>query len=282
MAAAQFRHQHVARKPRGFRVRTVTHPGSGHQIRMGFPPGPRRVGSGRVLEILHPRAENPKITCDVTPATAGGLAETELNKNPHELVIFGANPRKKRKARQKDGGLSLKTGRRPPQAGRRKRNPELQKAAALYRKFHGRDPQQILELQEAAEARKDYTALGDAVELWIQPPDKAQAKLNLDETGVKLASNADGTQLYLVGGNQRLDHCLKKFTDDGDKDFIDLGEALRVTYMARKAPSFEKTDWVHDFGEESNLRPRVVYDQLNHRILFAGGTYTVEAPGIID
>ena len=55
---AQFRIEDVARKPRGYHVRTVT--GGAHRVRVAFPPGPRKRGSGKLVQILHPKAENPK------------------------------------------------------------------------------------------------------------------------------------------------------------------------------------------------------------------------------
>ena len=54
----QFEHEDVAAVPRGFKVRTVTHP-SGHRIRVAFPPGRRSTGSGTLVSILHPKGENP-------------------------------------------------------------------------------------------------------------------------------------------------------------------------------------------------------------------------------
>lgn len=56
--AQQYRHEDVATVPRGFRVRTVT--AGGHKVRVAFPPGPRRKGAGKLVSILHPKAENPK------------------------------------------------------------------------------------------------------------------------------------------------------------------------------------------------------------------------------
>ena len=89
---AQFRIQHVAAKPRGWRVRTKTE--GAHELRIAFPPGPRRTGSGKLLEILHPKGErNPKC----------GLA----GKNPMELIIFGnPGPHKslRRDAKRNAGG----------------------------------------------------------------------------------------------------------------------------------------------------------------------------------
>lgn len=63
----QFRHEDVARMPRGYKIRTVTHP-SGHRVRFAFPPGPRRKGAGTLVSVLHPKGErNP---CGFSPQSA--------------------------------------------------------------------------------------------------------------------------------------------------------------------------------------------------------------------
>jgi hypothetical protein len=76
--AARFSVQHLAEKPRGWRVRSKR---SGeHVVRVAFPPGRKRRGSGKVIEVLHPKT-NP--TCE--EGTCGPRS------NPAELVIF-TNP----------------------------------------------------------------------------------------------------------------------------------------------------------------------------------------------
>ena len=76
--AAQFRTEHVQQAPRGWRVRTIVPgPQSKHEVRIAFPPGRRKKGSGRVVEILHPENErNPK--CDISK---------KARTNPGELLI---------------------------------------------------------------------------------------------------------------------------------------------------------------------------------------------------
>lgn len=54
---SQFRTEHFQDAPRGWHVKTITHP-SGHEVRVAFPKGPRKRGSGRLVSILHPH-ENP-------------------------------------------------------------------------------------------------------------------------------------------------------------------------------------------------------------------------------
>jgi len=77
--AGRFRHEDVSAVPSGWKVRTVKH--RDHRVRVAFPPGRKRVGSGRLVSILHPTGENP---C------------TMRSSNPAELMIMGANPPRRR------------------------------------------------------------------------------------------------------------------------------------------------------------------------------------------
>lgn len=81
MSAATYRTQRLDATPTGWKVRSKRV--DSHVLRIGFPPGKRKRGSGRVLEILHPK-KNPSCeegTCQLS------------QKNPTELLIFG-NPTK--------------------------------------------------------------------------------------------------------------------------------------------------------------------------------------------
>jgi hypothetical protein len=77
--AKNFRTEHVAKVPRGWHVRTVTQ--GDHEVRIAFPAGRRKTGSGHVVEILHPTHENP-----------GVCPSRTRMQNPAELVLMGANP----------------------------------------------------------------------------------------------------------------------------------------------------------------------------------------------
>jgi hypothetical protein len=60
---AQFEHEDIAAVPRGWKVRTSTQEG-GTQVRVAYPPGRRRKGSGKLISILHPK--NPAETAEAT------------------------------------------------------------------------------------------------------------------------------------------------------------------------------------------------------------------------
>jgi hypothetical protein len=79
MAAAAYKHEELQKVPRGYRVRSVKR--GTHVVRIAFPPGRRKKGSGKVIEILHPKSEtNP--SC---------IVSNQAKNNPGELLIFG-NP----------------------------------------------------------------------------------------------------------------------------------------------------------------------------------------------
>ncbi len=166
-----------------------------------------------------------------------------------------------------------------------KKNPdELAGAEDLYREFHGREPHEILEMQESELARRDYTALGPLVELHTELPNGSKAKISFgDADAVLVVSSPNGRQLYLLGGNQDISGSLAGMGVDSSKELIDLGDAVFLSYDASKwQTDFKPTIWEHKLGEESGIRPRAFYDQLKRRIFFAGGNYRVERPGIID
>ena len=192
-------------------------------------------------------------------------------------------------------GKARQERRRRAPLARRRRNQseggELRQAVSLFGTFHGRDPEEIIEKQRSAAMRLEYTTLGDLEYLIVQPdPDGKAVQINFEGDRVKLASAPNGRQLYLIGGNQSLDRLLEKFTDDPQKDFIDLGEALEVQYDARKIHSnFQPTSWYHAFGKEKQpgdgALPRLMYDKLKKEIFFVGGEYFIDtnvaiSPGI--
>jgi hypothetical protein len=167
-----------------------------------------------------------------------------------------------------------------------RKNPddELPEAGRLYETFHGREPREILELTDSAVERGEYVNLGDLVEMTIVAPDRNHVKVGFKDDGVRLASTAEGTQLVLIGGNQDISRTLGMFgAEDTSKDLLDLGDLKQIVYDAAKwQTDFTPQEWKHDLGEESGIRPRVIFNQLKKRIFFAGGTYRVERPGIVD
>lgn len=115
-----------------------------------------------------------------------------------------------------------------------------------------------------------------------------------------LCTNENGTQLYIVGGDQKLDLKALKIPE---KDSVVIGEAWSICYRTRKKfDDFQEIDYVHGFGEE-NAHPRLRksadlwedanppeklfgtgelpilrYDVLNERMHLDGGVYKIKKP----
>lgn len=306
-----FQVEHVAPTPRGWHVRTKRE--GQHELRIAFPPGPRRTGAGRLVEVLHPKKENP--TC--------GLAHLHARQNPQASV----STRKEAEAKRAEweaqgfqvsihpmhGGTFAVLATKKAKNSRRRHNQadlltdaetgagdvstETEQAVRLFEKFHGKEPAEILEVQRSAAMRLDYTALGDLVAIGVGPADlRGQELVNhwedlpnigFEGEGVKLASAPSGRQLYLIGGNQDLTADLPEFEGvDPEKDLIDLGEAGFLVYLARKwQTKFEPIEWVHELGEETGVLPRLVFDRIKSELCLVGGDYFIDltefrSPGI--
>jgi hypothetical protein len=202
------------------------------------------------------------------------------SKNPAELVIFG-NPRKAKPR-------NTRSAKSAPRKKRRKNAEELTQAVGLYETFQGKRAKNIVEAQRSAAMRMDYAAIGPllaiglyAEDLKIPSPDHWEDYPHLKfEKDVTLASNAEGSQLYAIGGDQDLSSVAAKIPDvDTSKDLLDLGPIAFVVYFARKSvDNFQPTEYMHQFDAP---RPSLGFDQVKREIFFAGGRYSVEAPGIV-
>jgi len=220
-------------------------------------------------------AAKKKVTLANPRERTGAWQDVEFRGIPKAARLPGGSlrgmpPSKKRKAKK-------------PRNPKRRRRNQPQDAKALYRKFHGKAPKEVLELQESAAIRGEYASLGDLVELVVKSPAGDSLRIGFEGEKVKLASSPNGGQLYFLGGNQALDGTLSRFKTDATKDLVDLGEAQSIVYRAAKDfTGFKSSDWEHAFGEESGERPSAFYDKLKRRIFLVGGTYRVERPGIVD
>lgn len=331
---SQFVHEAVATVPRGWKVRTKRERG-GAEVRIAYPPGRRRKGSGKVISILKPKKnaakEKTKTRAQVEamqrkavrflndvadkPDLADDIEDMSVEEYAKHKHITLSNPRKKARLGSGERFASLERkiaargDVRDPAAvaadiGRRKygkkkfqelaargrrrgrKNPDvpLREAQSLYREFHGKAPSRVLSMQMSEARRGTYTALGELSELHFKAPNRELIKLGFEGNHVKLACSPDGNQLYLMGGDQKMDeNLLRQFGAEGDKDFVDLGEAVAIVYVTRKGfDRFKLSAYIHKFGEEGGYRPEGFYNRLQRTIILAGGSYHIEAPGIIN
>jgi hypothetical protein len=248
--------QNVRAKPAGSRMRSVAR--GKHVMRVAVTKNSARTGRGRLVSIMHPRSENPNLC--------------KLRKNPGlELVILGANPGKKGAHKN---------------ALRKLRNPETEQVSGdgvkLYTEFHGVAPAEVIRVQESAEQRKEYVALGELVLLSGRWTDGGTFQIESDD--IKLAANPEGTQLYFIGGSQAgVMNYLVKSGADTSKDLIEIGEATRVIYQTRKEmDQFRVANYDHKLGENGGRPPILFFDKVRRRLFLVGGTYQVRPEGIVN
>jgi len=177
--------------------------------------------------------------------------------NPAELVVMMANP------------------------------SQLKGASELYEQFHGEPGQHIDEIHEPSPRAAAMADLGELIELQVKRSTGWKwGLLDFKDRGVRLAANADGTQLFFVDGDQKISRGeLTELGANNRKELIDLGEAMMIAYRARKMHvNGAAADYEHKFGEESGIRPRLGYDRRGGepRLFLSGGDYRVESGGIIN
>ncbi len=300
----QFRVQHVTATPRGWKVRTVV--SGAHRVRVAFPPGRRQTGSGQVVEILHPRGENP---CRTT--------------NPAELLLMGANPMRSQRADPYDSlsqqdklafgrlglGKAQLQSRRDIQRARRladrvhrERNrfpnpaaevssPEAEAARDLRERFTDHPSKGYSVDNEPHIPAGDYALLGELLDLGVLPTETGEARTQMRLTpegeDVQVISSPDGKIYFANDGQGMTDAEIRVFTDSA-ADRVLLGECRTIAYFAAKyhpqVPASVRgkvQPWEHRFGEERGGHPPLLYYLRRfQRWELEGGTYTVEGVGI--
>lgn len=211
---------------------------------------------------------------------------------PKTVRILKKYAAKSRKQLREDDERLVRQGFK--EKNRRVRNQGA--AGQLYEDFHGRKSQEVIRLQEALMKSGDYTALGDDPEFWIRavsgdPKHWPAPDIEFEpKDKVKLATDAKGKRLYIVGGRQKLSaEALGGF--DTSERFVNLGTCYGISYQTEKIfDGFKTTTYVHEFGEETGERPELIYDKEGGRLLLVGGAYKIAgvdralkaSPGIVN
>lgn len=161
-----------------------------------------------------------------------------------------------------------------------KANPESA-AAELSEKFHGRPPREVIEYPESLHVHEHLTKLGTLQELVVNAPIGKVALSGFK--GAALASSEDGRQLFVIGGDQRVSLKPLGFSTLDTRDLMVLGELHRVTYRTQKGfDNFATVDYYHDLGEDTGIRPALLYNTRDNKLSIAGGQYTVKPEGIVN
>lgn len=170
----------------------------------------------------------------------------------------------------------------------RKKNPS---AAAIREEFTGAPAEHYTVHDEPNMPAGDYAQLGELLALYVKPLHGGQVQAINFRSGERplLVSDETARQLYFVGGDQDVSSALSAFgvssqsgTDAGG--LIHLGEARRIDYKQRKehVPDPDVDEWRHEFGEETHVHPKVLFDPLHKQLILQGGEYVVRREGIVN
>jgi len=184
------------------------------------------------------------------------------------------------KCKRKNPGGACGCKKKNP-AKRKRNGGELESAAKMYGKFHGKAPTNVKTVRQLRVTPSVLADCGKLVEL-VVATDKGQGVKLSFKGGVRVATTGDGGQLYFVGGDQAVN--LRQFPNVTlPKDHVELGEAVSICYHTSKDfHNFEPSDYEHQFGEEGGARPLLAYDVHSQRLYLVGGDYRVKREGIVD
>jgi hypothetical protein len=239
-------------------------------------------------------AYDPNAVCAASERRRGLINGKRGKKNPLPLVAAEAletqalTPYQKKataagKQFQKRIGLKLNKGKRKNPS---RRNP-LEQSSEVYEGFHGRPSEKTVEITTRMHEHVYVAGLGELVALYVNPLNGGrQVKISGFETGkgkpAFLTSNEKRTQLYIEGGDQRVN-----LADFGIKSPIHesecLGELARIEYYTVKDHlGDEGGEAVYSHKFSKRCLPLVNYDTRNGLLSISGGKYTIEDEGITN
>lgn len=177
-------------------------------------------------------------------------------------------------------------------AGGSRRNPETaddeyEQSRKIAELFHGRPVKEEITVTEPMREHDWLWRIGPLVKLKVKTVRKQRATFPFSQKEgslVHLMCSPDGRQMYLRDGDQEIS--LEPLGMDGEdwkRDKIVIGEIKEITYRDRKKfYQFKDTDFYHFLGEETKVKPWLVYDTMNKKLEIVGGQYWVETRELVD
>jgi hypothetical protein len=158
---------------------------------------------------------------------------------------------------------------------RRKNPPEA--AMEAYEDFHGREPDEMVEVTKQVHYHKHLAGAGKLEKLEVISR-QGQKVILSGFKGALLAFNEKRTQLFIEGGDQAVD--LKQFGIWEVHEMEVLGDLTAVEYFTRKdhlGKDGGTAVYRHKF---SKPYPELQYDVMNEQLIVSGGNYVILAEGI--
>lgn len=177
-------------------------------------------------------------------------------------------------------GMGKKKNPAKRKAARKRNGSELESAATMFKKFHGKQATKVKTVQQLRVTPSVLADCGRMVDIVVAVGTGEGKRLPF--RGTRLGVTGEGGQLYFVGGDQAIN--LKQFPHvSPSKDQVDIGEVVTICYHTSKDfHNFEPSDYEHEFGEEGGARPLLAYDVRSKRLYLIGGDYVVKREGIVN
>jgi len=165
-----------------------------------------------------------------------------------------------------------------------RKNPN---AEGLRERFTGAQADSYFIANEPHMPKGDYAQLGELLALYVKPALGGQVLTIRPPARNRpaIVSDESAQQIYFVGGDQDVSKSLGVFgARERGAGIWELGDARRIDYKQRKehVPHPEVDEWRHEFGEESGVHPKVLFDANAKRLLLEGGEYSIREEGIVN
>lgn len=165
----------------------------------------------------------------------------------------------------------------------RKNSGSTEKASERYEYFHGQAPDAIHDVIEERIEQSVHSGIGRLIALEVYDHESNLHEVNGFGKDCLLTQDLDGTQLFIVGGDQSLDP--EDFGIETNHLYEVLGAVKSVTYDTNKVhlgSEGGKAHYKHEFGDEGGVLPVLIYDTANEEMMLAGGSYSIPSQGIAD
>jgi len=187
------------------------------------------------------------------------------------------------------GQLSMSELSRVAQHAQKLKHPDRRQngtAADIREDFTGAPSEWVTSANEPHMPAGDYAQLGELLALYVKPVKGGQVmQIDFSRPRPKIVSDESARQIWFFDGDQDVTDSLAQFgAHDRGAGLFELGEARRIDYKQRKehVPDPDVDEWRHEFGEETGVRPTVLFDRTKKRLMLEGGQYEIRREGIVN